>query len=101
MDKIRRGLTRAGKGRPPGALNKATREIREAARLLLEDTDYRALLRRRLIAGKAPHMETLLHQYAYGKPKDVIEQVVSEPVQVVHVYCTGDKCHNGSALIGH
>jgi hypothetical protein len=28
----------------------------------------------RLIAGKAPHMETLLHHYAYGKPKELIEQ---------------------------
>ena len=71
---IPKGLTNAGKGRPLGAVNKTTREIREAARLLLDDADYRTSLRQRLIAGTAPHMETLLHHYAFGKPKDVLEQ---------------------------
>ena len=56
--------------RPKGSLNRATREIREASRLLLANPEYQASLRARLIAGKAPHMETLLHQYAWGKPKD-------------------------------
>jgi hypothetical protein len=55
---IPKGLTNAGKGRPPGALNRTTREIREAARLLLDDEDYRASLRQRLIAGTAPQNGT-------------------------------------------
>lgn len=55
-------------GRPPGSLNRATREIRELARLILRKRPYLARLRRRLIDGKAPHMETLLFQYAYGRP---------------------------------
>ena len=37
---------------------------------MLADPEYQASLRARLIAGKAPHMETLLHYYAWGKPKD-------------------------------
>jgi hypothetical protein len=67
------GLTRAGKGRPPGALNKTTREIREAARTLLDRPEYRASLQQRLDAGQAPHMETLLHHYAFGKPKEQMD----------------------------
>jgi hypothetical protein len=30
---------------------------------------YRRSLMQRLEAGKAPHMEVLLHRYAFGKPK--------------------------------
>ncbi len=74
MGEIPKGLTRAGKGRPKGALNRTTREIRDVARAILDRPEYRASLQRRLDAGKAPHMETLLHQYAYGKPKEIIEQ---------------------------
>jgi len=65
------GLKRGGSsGRPPGALNKATREMRDVARAILERPEYLASLQRRLDAGKAPHMEILLHHYGYGKPKD-------------------------------
>src|SRR5262245_49506862 len=55
-------------GRPPGSRNKATLEGRDLARQLLEDPAYRASLRRRLIAGRAPQMEALLFKYAYGQP---------------------------------
>jgi hypothetical protein len=68
-----RGLTRAGKGRPPGALNKTTREIRGFARAILDRPEYRASLEKRLDAGQAPHMETLLHHYAFGKPKEQMD----------------------------
>ena len=56
-------------GRPKGAVNKATQEIQEIARGLLEDPEYQESLRQRLIAGQAERMEALLFQYAYGKPK--------------------------------
>ena len=55
-------------GRPPGSLNRTTLEVREFARHLIEDPEYQAGLRRRMIAGKAPQMEMLLFSYAYGKP---------------------------------
>ncbi len=63
----------AGKGRPKGAVNKATREIKDIADGLLSDPSYVESLRRRLSSGKAPHMETLLHHYRWGKPKDTVD----------------------------
>jgi hypothetical protein len=69
-------------GRPPGALNKATREIREAARAILDRPEYRASLQKRLDAGQAPHMETLLHHYAFGKPKEVVERRNEGPMVI-------------------
>lgn len=40
------------------------------ARHLVEDEVYREALKIRLRRGEAGAMETLLWQYAYGKPKD-------------------------------
>jgi hypothetical protein len=57
-------------GRPKGALNRATLEIRALARSLVEDPTYLAALRRRLAAGKAGSLEPLLFAYAYGRPTE-------------------------------
>jgi hypothetical protein len=57
-------------GRRAGTPNRATQEIREASLELLSRPAYRASLEARLDAGKAPHMETLLHHYAFGKPRE-------------------------------
>jgi hypothetical protein len=65
--------SKPGPGRRKGVPNKATAEIRDAARRLIDDPAYVRSLRRRLIAGKAAQMETLLHYYAYGKPKDTVD----------------------------
>jgi hypothetical protein len=54
--------------------NKVTREVRDAARKLVEDERYRAKLGERLESGKlAPAMETMLWHYAYGKPKETVD----------------------------
>jgi len=60
-------------GRRPGSLNQTTLEIKAAAKALIEDPEYRISLRQRLVAGKAPHMEALLHHYAYGQPSSKVE----------------------------
>jgi hypothetical protein len=67
------GLKRGGPGRPAGSQNQATKEIKEASRALVEDPKYVASLKVRLESGKAPHMETLLFHYAYGKPKETVQ----------------------------
>lgn len=75
-----------GPGRPKGSRNKATAEIRDAARRLLADEKYVESLKYRLMAGKAQHMEVLLHHYAYGKPSETIDIGVPEGVTIRHVF---------------
>lgn len=63
----------AGKGRPKGALNKATVEIRVLAQALF-DAEYWAKCRQRLLSGRiAPAVEAKLLAYAYGEPKQQME----------------------------
>lgn len=68
----KKGTPKTG-GRKKGSPNKATVEVRAAARLLVEDPGYRTSLAVRLKLGEAGPMETLLWQYAYGKPKETVE----------------------------
>jgi hypothetical protein len=51
------GLKRGGPGRPKGLPNKATREMKAWASGLFESDEWRASARRRIIEGKAPHLE--------------------------------------------
>jgi hypothetical protein len=67
-----KGKAKTG-GRKAGTPNKATAEIKDVARSLLEDPVYQAKLKRRLRDGKAPQIEQLLYHYAYGKPKERFE----------------------------
>jgi hypothetical protein len=61
-------------GRQKGTPNKATIEVKEAARLLVEDESYRKNLQARLKSGEcAPAVESMLWHYAYGKPKEMVE----------------------------
>ena len=80
-----KNLRRGGPGRPAGVPNKATRDIKEAARKLLEDEDYQRSLAMRLKRGDAPHMETLLHHYGYGKPKDTLDLNTKLPPFVLKI----------------
>lgn len=69
-------------GKKPGP-NKLTKEIREIARTIVDDEAYRAKLRRRLASGKiSPQMETLLWQYAYGRPPEKVEVTITDSAQM-------------------
>ena len=65
-------------GRKAGTKNKATREIQEFSRSLLESPTYVKSLKARLIAGESPHMEKLLFHYGYGVPQHPVDIEVGE-----------------------
>ena len=62
-----------GGGRRKGVPNRATQEIKEYTRHFLQSETYRRNVERRILAGKAPQLETLFHHYAFGKPNVVLE----------------------------
>ena len=76
--KFRPGISGNPRGRPRGARNKATQEVRDLARRLVEDPEYKAALKARLLNGQSGPIESLLWQYAYGKPKDAVEPGTGE-----------------------
>jgi hypothetical protein len=86
MNRTKHTPPNAGKGRPKGAVNLATREIRGLAQSLLNQ-NYFEKLKTRLLAGKiAPAVECKLLAYAFGEPKQSFEHSGSLAVltTVVH-----------------
>ena len=78
-------LKRGGPGRKKGVPNKVTQDAREFAQKFLDDADYKDSLRRRVLTGKAPHMEQLIWHYRFGKPKDVLDLNLAElaPLRII------------------
>jgi hypothetical protein len=66
-------------GRPKGATNVASREIKDVARRILEDAAYQAGLVTRLRAGRTPHVEVLLFHYAFGNRWNVMRSRPPSP----------------------
>ena len=64
-----RGHEKVG-GRRKGVPNKATAAVRELARDLVVDHEYLKRLQQRLKRGQAGSMETMLWQYAFGRPTE-------------------------------
>lgn len=71
-------LTRKGKGRPPGAPNKRTLAQREWAEALLQSEEYRESARRRILAGRASHLEALFHEATCLPRKSEVHVTASE-----------------------
>ena len=68
-----KGLPRTG-GRKVGTPNKATLEIREAARQIVESEQGRKKMLELYNIGELhPALVQMLHHYAYGKPKERVE----------------------------
>ncbi|MCR4341329.1 MAG: hypothetical protein NUW01_15735 [Gemmatimonadaceae bacterium] len=71
-----KGLPKSGgrrRGTPNRVAHRERCEIKDFARAVLQDPAYQASLVTRIRDGKAPHMEALLHHYAYGVPKQPVE----------------------------
>ena len=75
----------AGKGRGKGNKNKATLAAKEFAEAMLNRPAYEKSLQKRLDAGKAPHMEVLLHHYRSGKPKDTVKHEGAIPPFILKI----------------
>lgn len=76
---------RRGGGRPKGVPNVATREQKAFFQAILESDDYRDSFRRRVLRGE-PGLETLMHHYALGKPKEQVEVTGAEGAPIVFVW---------------
>jgi hypothetical protein len=53
---------------------------------LVEDEEWIASARRRMIAGEAPHLETFFLSHRYGRPKDVDHAPDRPPILFVSAY---------------
>ena len=69
-------------GREKGKPNKATQGVKDFARHFLESDEYRLKVKTRILSGKAPKIEELLHYYAYGKPREATEDSGQDGVWV-------------------
>ena len=70
----KKGETGNPRGRPKGAQNKATLEVREFCRGLIDRREYQARLVQRWDAGRLPPLlEAMVWHYAYGKPVQAID----------------------------
>jgi hypothetical protein len=68
------GLTNAGKGRPRGAPNKVTLEVKTFATEVLNSPVYVASVWRRIQNDELPPaVECLFYYYAAGKPRERVE----------------------------
>jgi hypothetical protein len=81
-------LKRGGSpGRKPGVPNAATREIKSLAEAMtVGDPVWIESARRRMIAGKAPHLETFFLSHRFGRPKDVDQTAERPPILFVSAY---------------
>ena len=78
------GLRRGGPGRPKGSKNKGTAAMIAVWQEFLGSDRYLGNARKRVIAGKAPHLEVYWHNKLIGKPVERIEHSGPEggPIQV-------------------
>ena len=85
METTNRG--NAGKGRPKGALNHATRAVKEFAVSVIADPEYQASVRKRAIEGKLGAPEPVLYYYAAGKPREAVEHSGGGCPRSFGMYC--------------
>jgi len=72
-------------GRPLGSPNKTGADARRLAQSLVNDPEYLATLRQRLIDGKLGDLEKVLWTYAYGPPPQHPVTVMDEMFETLPV----------------
>jgi hypothetical protein len=75
---FRKGQSGNPAGKRPGTLNTVTVEFKRFCSLLVDDPEYQAALRQRMIEGKAGAMEPVVTYFAKGKPKATVEISIGE-----------------------
>jgi len=70
-------------GRQKGVPNVATREVKEWAEKFFTSKQWRASAEKRMLAGKAPHLEGYLMALTYGKPVERVEHSGNEGGPIV------------------
>jgi hypothetical protein len=61
-----------------GVPNKATEEVRQPARQIIDDPAYLRSLRQRILEGKTAGLEAQLWHYAYERPSEAAESRTTE-----------------------
>lgn len=69
------------------------REAREWERRFLDSEEYRASAAKRVLEGRAPHLEKLWHEHVHGKATERIEVAgdASAPLRWIQVNLGADK----------
>lgn len=86
MAKTRTSFTKGHKklgGRRKGVPNIVTLEHKQFCQKFLESSEYRQSAMKRMLKGKAPHLESLALGYAYGQPKRELEITTKRPTTFV------------------
>jgi hypothetical protein len=67
---FKKGQSGNPRGRVPGTPNRSTKEMKEWSLELFQSEEWRASAKKRILAGKAPHLETHVLAVVMPKPKD-------------------------------
>jgi hypothetical protein len=70
-------------GRREGTLNRATAEFKGFWQQFLVSTEYRDSLKRRMLDGKADHMERYVAELLYGRPRQEIDMNADKSLTII------------------
>lgn len=82
------GLRRGGPGRPKGSKDKRSLEMAEWAREFFASAEWRASAKKRMLEGKAPHLEG--HILACEMPKPLPTPPRDAPGRIIMAWITDE-----------